>query len=344
METETPLPTASNPAPISVECPEDIPAPNTNVVTNANDNCGNVIINWTGDQVINAPCPSVIRTYSISDICGNIITVTQTINVVDDIAPSASVQDTLFIPNGGIPPPNTSVVINILDNCSAFPQVAFFSENSIGTCPIFIDRVYSITDNCGNVSYVTHTLVIGDLINPVNASFSFNPPTLNSLNSSVQFINSSANAINYQWDFGDNTSSTEFQPIHQYDPVNCLGFLITLVASDGICYDTVTQVIQCKEETIFYVPNAFTPDGDNYNQVFSPIFYSGFDPFNFEMLIYNRWGELIFETHNVEIGWDGTYGTKGRMTQDDVYTWKISYKIRENDNKSVVMGHVTLIR
>ena len=105
METETPLPTASNPAPISVECPEDIPAPNTNVVTNANDNCGNVIINWTGDQVINAPCPSVIRTYSLSDICGNIITVTQTINVVDDIAPSASVQDTLFIPNGGIPPP-----------------------------------------------------------------------------------------------------------------------------------------------------------------------------------------------------------------------------------------------
>jgi gliding motility-associated-like protein len=77
---------------------------------------------------------------------------------------------------------------------------------------------------------------------------------------------------------------------------------------------------------------------------FFPVFYSGFDPFNFEMLIFDRWGELIFETKNVNIGWDGSYGTLGRKVQDGVYTWKITYKKKEDDSRHVVVGHVTLIR
>jgi gliding motility-associated-like protein len=62
------------------------------------------------------------------------------------------------------------------------------------------------------------------------------------------------------------------------------------------------------------------------------------------MLIFDRWGELIFERHNVKIGWDGTYGNLGRKVQDGVYTWKIIYKKRENDSRHVVVGHVNLLR
>ena len=55
-------------------------------------------------------------------------------------------------------------------------------------------------------------------------------------------------------------------------------------------------------------------------------------------------GKLIFETHNVKIGWDGTYENLGRKVQDGVYTWKIIYKKRENDLRNVVVGHVNLLR
>ena len=53
------------------------------------------------------------------------------------------------------------------------------------------------------------------------------------------------------------------------------------------------------DELIFYVPNTFTPDGDTYNQTFQPIFTSGYDPLVFSMLIYNRWGELLFESTDI---------------------------------------------
>ena len=62
------------------------------------------------------------------------------------------------------------------------------------------------------------------------------------------------------------------------------------------------------------------------------------------MLIFDRWGELIFETHNVKLGWDGSFGNYGRKVQDGVYTWKITYKKKENDLRNIVVGHVTLIR
>lgn len=69
-----------------------------------------------------------------------------------------------------------------------------------------------------------------------------------------------------------------------------------------------------------------------------------FGTFNIEMLIFNRWGELIFETNNVKIGWDGTYGNLSRKVQDRVFTWEITYKKQENDSRHVVVGHVNLIR
>ncbi|MBL6660861.1 MAG: gliding motility-associated C-terminal domain-containing protein, partial [Crocinitomicaceae bacterium] len=62
------------------------------------------------------------------------------------------------------------------------------------------------------------------------------------------------------------------------------------------------------------------------------------------MLIFDRWGEIIFETHDVNIGWDGTYSQRNKKVQDGVYTWKITYKNRQTDLRNVAMGHVTLIR
>ena len=93
---------------------------------------------------------------------------------------------------------------------------------------------------------------------------------------------------------------------------------------------------------IFYVPNTFTPDFDNFNQTFQPVFTSGFDPFDYTLLIFNRWGEVLFESHNAEVGWDGTYG--GELMQDGTYTWKIEFKTTATDERRMAVGHVNLIK
>ena len=99
-----------------------------------------------------------------------------------------------------------------------------------------------------------------------------------------------------------------------------------------------------QDELIYYIPNTFTPDQDEHNPVFKPIFTSGFDPNDYKMVIYNRWGELIFVTKNPDRGWDGSYGTDGRDVQDGTYVYKVIYKNPADDKRTEIVGHVNLIR
>lgn len=121
--------------------------------------------------------------------------------------------------------------------------------------------------------------------------------------------------------------------------------MVTLYAySASGCVDSSFVIINYSEDEIFYVPNTFTPDQDEFNQTWGPVFTQGFDPFNFELLIFNRWGEIIWESHDAEGRWDGSYGNSGVDCPDGVYVWKIAYKPKETDKKNIVTGHLTLIR
>ena len=197
----------------------------------------------------------------------------------------------------------------------------------------------------------TSTFTAFDLIcaeaSPV-ADFSFQPQTINTIDTEVLFENLSSGATTYQWNFGDGTGvSEEVDPVHVFPTDGSVSYEVILVAYSPLgCSDTAVAYVNVEEELIFYVPNTFTPDGDAYNQVFKPVFTSGFDPFNYRLMIFNRWGELIFESNNAELGWDGSYGSKGQilMCQDGTYTWKIEFKQSGNDGKRSVTGHVNLLR
>jgi gliding motility-associated-like protein len=69
---------------------------------------------------------------------------------------------------------------------------------------------------------------------------------------------------------------------------------------------------------------------------------AGYNQDDYEFLIFNRWGELIFESHTIGEGWDGTY--RDHKCQDDVYTWKLVLRRSYNDDKEEYVGHVTLLR
>ncbi|MEY3437141.1 MAG: hypothetical protein RL335_1597, partial [Bacteroidota bacterium] len=178
----------------------------------------------------------------------------------------------------------------------------------------------------------------------------FQPSTfsISEMDNVVQFTNESIGASSFEWNFGDGSSSTStVNAVHEFDATDASNFEVTLIAySDFGCSDTSFVVIESGEDLIYYVPNAFTPDGDIYNQTFKPVFTSGFDPYNYQLLIFNRWGEIVFESNNVEIGWDGSYGSGEYIfnCKSDIYTWKITFKTRDGDERKQLTGHVSLLR
>lgn len=175
---------------------------------------------------------------------------------------------------------------------------------------------------------------------------SFSPSTLlfTETSQSVTFENTSLGATSYLWDFGDGEFSTQFSPLHLFMGTGS-GFEVTLIASTSMgCIDSNSISIAPQRGGIYYIPNSFTPDGDGYNQVFKPQFTSGFDPWNYNLVIYNRWGEAIFESNNLEVGWDGTYGLSGINVAAGSYTYKINIKVPQNDLKMTITGHINLIR
>lgn len=206
------------------------------------------------------------------------------------------------------------------------------------------DVTLTTSSALGCEASVTYTDII-HLENSPNASFSASDYNVTNLNTEVIFTNSSTNASSYVWSFGDESAnSSAVNPTHVFPAEESGVYLVTLIATSSMgCVDTAYATITVTEEVIFYVPNTFTPDDDDFNETFKPVFTSGFNPYDFTMLIFNRWGEVIFESHDASVGWDATYS--GRYpVQDGTYTWKIIFKTLATDERREVLGHVNVLR
>ena len=91
------------------------------------------------------------------------------------------------------------------------------------------------------------------------------------------------------------------------------------------------------------MPNTFTPDGDDYNDEFKPIMTAGYDIYDYHLTIFNRWGEIVFESYNAAYGWDGTYGGQG-IVEDGTYVWQIEFGETMSDKRHKHRGHVTILK
>jgi gliding motility-associated-like protein len=181
-----------------------------------------------------------------------------------------------------------------------------------------------------------------------DAEFTASPNPVTTDNTLVNFTNESSGADSYSWNFGDDSAlSTQSDPFHVFPDNSEANYMVTLIASTSFgCIDSAMAIIEVQEGLLYYIPNTFTPDGDLFNQTFKPIFTSGFDPFDYTLLIFNRWGEIVFESRNPEIGWDGTYGGNHEigLCQEGVFTWKIEFKTIRNDERKMIVGHVNMLR
>jgi gliding motility-associated-like protein len=204
------------------------------------------------------------------------------------------------------------------------------------------DVSLQVTTGPGCVSSTTTSSYI--TVNQMpEALFTYSPQEIDVENTIVEFTNHSLFATAYEWDFDDGTAiSVVESPPHQFPQVP-EEYLVTLWAYNGVCVDSIQQLIKVKDVLIFYVPNVMTPDGDKFNESFQPVFTSGFDPFDFHLTIFNRWGEIIFESFNAEKGWNGHYGDGG-LVDDGVYVWQIEFKESMSDKRHTHRGHVTVLK
>jgi gliding motility-associated-like protein len=175
------------------------------------------------------------------------------------------------------------------------------------------------------------------------ANFSFTPEKPTIFNNTIQTFNKSINATEYLWNFGDGIESKDVNPTHKFNPIPGIYF-INLSAKNEInscTHDTLIQ-IEVFDEVYFYVPNSFTPNGDEINNDFRPVLSGAVAEDHYSLYIFNRWGELLFESHNKNVGWNGSFGNK--ICMPDTYIWKIEFRDTINKEKHMKTGHVNLIQ
>ena len=178
-----------------------------------------------------------------------------------------------------------------------------------------------------------------------DAEFIPSPASQNELNPVFEFDNLSQGGTTYLWNFGEPSSQTNtssaFSPVHTYE--NSGTYMVTLIVSNAQgCRDTVEHPVTVEPEFAIYVPNAFTPNANGLNDYFQAKGI-GIDESKFKMFIFDRWGEMIFQTDSFDKGWDGTAKGKSEIVQQDVYIWKIEAWDLKNV-KHELAGHVTLVK
>jgi gliding motility-associated-like protein len=289
------------------------------------------------------------------------VTVTNTcdFSVVDsvfvDFAPSPVIQFSTDITQGCVP-----ITVEFTDSSwTSFDDINYwewhFGDGTTST-DVPVTHTYnqpgtyyawlsvSTTTGC-TANSENNPLPIYVFENPV-AKFATNKEIYYLPNDPVICINQSTGAVAYWWNFNDGTTSQNVNPTHTYSHLG--QYQIILIATNMYqCTDTAYKTIDVSGDIVF--PNAFTPDqngpnGGSYsmtdytNHVFFPV-STGVSEFN--MQIFNRWGELIFETNDISIGWDGYY--KGNLCQEDVYVYQA--KATFTDGRKVEKkGDVLLVR
>ncbi|MES2761039.1 MAG: gliding motility-associated C-terminal domain-containing protein [Bacteroidota bacterium] len=177
---------------------------------------------------------------------------------------------------------------------------------------------------------------------------SFDPSVVQTtvVDGQVEFTNQSTVLGNntYTWDIGGLYNSTNVDESYLF--VSSGVFVVTLVATsiDGGCIDDTSIVINVEPDVVLYVPNAFTPGSDGLNDAFH-IFLppTGVDFSTFNLVIYDRWGEMIYKTTDVMQAWNGAKNNSGEVLKQDVYVYKINFKDEKKKSYEKV-GHVSLLR
>lgn len=155
--------------------------------------------------------------------------------------------------------------------------------------------------------------------------------------------NSIGNIVSWYWDFGDGTSSIDSVPVpHSYAPTNDeTKYTVHLILRNNIgCFDTATKIVTKLRTCFIAVPSGFTPNNDGHNDFLYPL--NAFKATDLEFKVFNRYGQLVFETKDWTRKWDGTINGKPQDT--GTYVWMLQYTEKDTGKKVFLKGTTVLIR
>jgi len=200
-----------------------------------------------------------------------------------------------------------------------------------------VGLVVTTSNGCADTMIVLNAVRVHPL--PI-AGFLTDPTRTSMIASEINVEDRSQGGAAWDYAFGDGATATEREPAHEYETYGRF-ILEQIVTSSFGCMDTAYQEVIIDPDLLVYVPNAFSPNGDGVNDTFLPSL-DGFAVREYNLTIWDRWGELIFETGDQRRAWDGTLS--GQFVQSDVYVWQVELHAESFVGRRNIRGHVTVLR
>jgi gliding motility-associated-like protein len=194
-----------------------------------------------------------------------------------------------------------------------------------------------VTSGNGCVSSISINDFIVEYPKPT-AFFDADPAVADMNDPQIEFIDaSSIDVIAWDWEFGDGNGSDIQHPQHLYADTGSYP-VVLYVATEHGCLDTANYIVEIRPTFTFYIPNTFTPNNDGHNETF---YGQGTGLSYYSMMIFDRWGEMIFESNDEDYHWDGSF--QGQQVQQGAYAYLFTIKDWEG-NDHHYDGHVILMR
>ncbi|QQS31237.1 MAG: PKD domain-containing protein [Sphingobacteriales bacterium] len=200
---------------------------------------------------------------------------------------------------------------------------------------IYTIQLTAIDSSTCNISDITLSTV--EVYTNAIADFTYSNQ-LAEVGQIVFFTNQSQFADSYLWNFGDGGTSTEINPIYAFEDTGFFDVCLIAMTDEG-CNDTICQSIQVIPVIYIGVPNAFSPNGDSNNDFLQVEGNSGIA--FMELKIFNRWGEMVYQTNDPQGRWDGTY--KGEPQEMEVYVFTLVANLISG-RQEFLKGNITLLR
>tara|TARA_B110000037_G_scaffold112767_1_gene129994 strand:- start:17126 stop:19336 length:2211 start_codon:yes stop_codon:yes gene_type:complete len=260
-----------------------------------------------------------------------------------------------------------TINFTVPDELKCAPYTAYFNDLSfahteifyswdfgdgIGTSdeqhPVYVYNevgVYDVTLTIWTIDGCIDTLTLMrenliEIFPSPTSNFTVTPDIQDEYHADFFFTDHSVDGVEQWFYFADGDFSSETEVWHNYTEPGVY-YPWQIVINEYGCKDRTYQQVTVIPVMPVLVPNTFTPDGNELNNIFKPVFYDDENQI-YHMLIYNRWGELIYDFNGAGGSWDGSYN--GVVAPDGVYIWKIIYNEYDTGLPTEIGGHVTLLR